>query len=97
MQRERAHCFNIYYGASIQALVQLGNEKGYSLVAGNRNGNNVFFVRNDLLNDTVTAQKVDKVYNVGHFRESRNLNGELTYLSVEEEKELLAKLKFVNV
>ena len=95
--REKAHYSNIYYGASIQALVQLGNEKGYSLVAGNRNGNNVFFVRNDLLNEKVSTQKVDKVYNVGHFRESRNLNGELTYLSVEEEKELLAKLKFVNV
>ena len=95
--REKAHYSNIYYGPSIQALVQLGNEKGYSLVAGNRNGNNVFFVRNDLLNEKVSTQKVDKVYTVGHFRESRNSNGELTYLSVEEEKELLAKLKFVNV
>jgi hypothetical protein len=38
-----------YWGASLNALVQLGAEKGYSLVGCNSNGNNAYFVRNDHL------------------------------------------------
>lgn len=38
-----------YYGATLQAMVKLGVEKGYTLVATDRNGVNAFFVRNDVL------------------------------------------------
>lgn len=37
-----------YYGASLSALVELGNAKGYTLVATDSYGVNAFFVRNDL-------------------------------------------------
>jgi len=37
-----------FCGASIQAFVKLAREKGYRLVAANRLGFNLFFVRNDL-------------------------------------------------
>lgn len=38
-----------YHGASLPALVELGREKGYSLVGCNSLGFNAFFLRNDLL------------------------------------------------
>jgi len=37
-----------FYGASIEALVALGREKGYRLVHCDLTGNNAFFVRDDL-------------------------------------------------
>lgn len=42
LYRGDAHYSMIYYGASIQSLVKLGREKGYSLVARNQSGNNLF-------------------------------------------------------
>lgn len=40
-----------YFGASVQAFTKLGKEKGYRLVACNRFGYNLFFIRNDLGKD----------------------------------------------
>jgi hypothetical protein len=37
-----------FYGASIEALVELGERKGYRLVHCEMTGNNAFFVRNDV-------------------------------------------------
>jgi hypothetical protein len=44
-----------YFGASLNALVKLGQSKGYSLVGCNFTGVNAFFVRNDLLGDHFLA------------------------------------------
>jgi hypothetical protein len=40
-----------YFGASLLALEQLGNEKGYCLVGCVFTGSNAFFVRKDLAGD----------------------------------------------
>ena len=37
-----------FYGASIEALVALGERKGYRLVHSELTGNNAFFVRRDV-------------------------------------------------
>ena len=47
--RSAAHPSRLYYGASIGALDHLARARGYSLVASNSAGNNVFFVRDDCL------------------------------------------------
>lgn len=95
--REKAHYSCIYYGASIQAFVQLAKKKGYSLVAGNSSGNNIFFVRDELLNNTVRERAVSECFRQGKFRESRNPNGELAFLTLEDEQRLLDKLPVVDV
>lgn len=95
--REKAHYSCIYYGASIQAFVQLAKKKGYSLVAGNSNGNNIFFVRDELLNNTVRKRAVSECFRQGKFRESRNPNGALAFLTLEDEQRLLDKLPVVDV
>jgi len=38
-----------YYGASLSAMVQLGYQKGYTLIDTDRHGVNAFFVRDDLM------------------------------------------------
>ncbi len=40
------------HGASLKALEQLANKKGYALVGTNINGCNAFFIRNELINDS---------------------------------------------
>jgi len=40
-----------YFGASLEALVRLGRQKGYSVVGCNISGSNAFFVRDDLCAD----------------------------------------------
>jgi hypothetical protein len=40
-----------FFGASLEALVRLGRDMGYSVVGCNYSGANAFFVRNDLADD----------------------------------------------
>jgi cold shock CspA family protein len=45
--RSQKHSSNLYYGASLGALVQLAKQKGYSFIGCNSKGNNAYFIRND--------------------------------------------------
>jgi hypothetical protein len=76
--RDSAHHSRIYYGASISALTSLAARKGYSLVAGNQAGNNIFFVRNDVLGDLKVRTPQD-VYRRSQFREYHDTQGQLTF------------------
>lgn len=95
--REKAHHSCVYYGASIQAFVHLAEKKGYSLVAGNSNGNNIFFVRNTLLNGIVRKKSADECFIHGKFRESRDKDGYMAFLPLEEELKILKALPLVDV
>ena len=95
--RSEKHYSNIYYGASIKAFVSIAKEKGYSLVAGNSNGNNIFFVRNDLLNNIIQAKSIDDVFVHAKFREARNSDGTLAFLDLDEEKNILKELELVYI
>jgi hypothetical protein len=50
-----------YFGASLEAMVRLGREKGYRLVGCSFSGGNAFFVRNDVAGthflDPATAEE----------------------------------------
>ena len=48
-ERKKANYSMIYYGASLQALADLGNKKGYKFICCNKAGNNAFFVKKDLI------------------------------------------------
>jgi hypothetical protein len=78
--RTKAHYSNLYWGASLAALCLAADRKGLAFVGSNSAGNNAFFVRRDLLGDLrpLTPQEgwVD-----ARFRESRDTDGNLTYLS----------------
>jgi hypothetical protein len=82
-QRTNTHYSNLYYGASIAALTDLAQKKGYSLVGSNRAGNNAFFVRNDVIG-TLESKTPEAAYIRAQFRESRDVNGELSFLGWSE-------------
>lgn len=87
---------NLYYGASLQALTTLAEEKGYSLVGCNSNGNNAFFVRKDKLEDLVPVDVKDAFVDA-KFREAKDTNGKLLFLEGRERHEEIKGLPVVNV
>jgi len=90
--RSQKHYSMIYFGASIRALCVLAEEKGYAFVGCGSAGVNAFFVRQDLMVKEITALTVEEGYVRNKFRESRNQDGQLIYLSQEDEYKLLTSL-----
>lgn len=95
--RQNAHHSCIYYGASLAALVSLGRKKGYAFVGANSAGNNAFFVRRDLLPSTMPELSAVDGFVAQQFREARDANGKLAFLTAAEEVQLLADLPLVDV
>ncbi len=83
--RAEKHWSWLYWGASLAALTRVANTKGYALVAGNRSGNNAFYVRRDVLGD-IPEREVAAVWRPSRFRESRDANGELSYVGDHTER-----------
>jgi hypothetical protein len=95
--RQAAHHSRIYYGVSLAALVKLGEEKGYACVGCNSAGNNVFFVRRDLMPADWKALTAKEAYVAAKFREVRDENGILTFASMPAQQAILEKLPVVEV
>lgn len=89
--RDRAHYSKVYYGASISALSSLAERKGYALVASNSVGNNVFFVRKDLLGDIRIVSPVE-AYRQCQFREFHNEDGHLAFHDFNTAQKLMSDL-----
>jgi hypothetical protein len=91
-----AHPSNLYYGASLAALEQLGRDKGYLLVGSNRAGNNAFFVRRDVAGG-LAVKSAAEAWREASFRESRDTAGRLTFLEPPEARRLIGALPLVEV
>ncbi|MDB6174848.1 MAG: dehydrogenase [Chthoniobacteraceae bacterium] len=96
-QRTKAHHSNIYYGASLAALVALGRRKGYAFVGTNSAGNNAFFVRADLRPESLPELSAAEGFTDSQFREARDARGRLTFASAKEEAAILATCPLVEV
>lgn len=94
--RTSAHTSNMYYGASISGLNYLAESRGYRLVAGNSAGNNIFFVREDLLG-SLRVQTPEEVYVRAGFREARSSEGEVELLTFEERQQAISALLVVQI
>jgi hypothetical protein len=94
--RTTAHPSNLYFGASLAALYQLGKAKGYALIGCNSAGNNAYFVRQDKLGK-LQAVSVQQGYVESKFRESRDRSGNLNYLRAQQRLQAIAGLSVVNV
>ena len=77
------------------SLCDLANEKGYSFIGCNSNGNNAYFVRKDKLKNLTVRTPVDG-YVLSKFSESRAQDGTLTFLKKNKRLELLKGLKVYN-
>ncbi len=94
--RTDAHYSNLYWGASLAAYVALGKKKGYRLVCVNQMGHNAFFVRADI--DTKLKEvTVENAYRRMMYRESRDEQGNMTYLSPEEGLKLISEKLVVDI
>ena len=93
--RSKYHYSNLYWGASLLSLCDLAAEKGYGFIGCNSNGNNAFFVRNDKLKElrTMTAEQG---FVMSKFRESRDKDGKLTYLSGRNRLDVIKGLTIYN-
>jgi hypothetical protein len=57
-----------YYGATLQALVHLAAEKGYTLVATDNCGVNAFFVQEQLANSVFRVRAPEQLYHPAAFK-----------------------------
>lgn len=94
--RTEAHYSNLYFGASLKALCLLAKQKGYVFVGSNTAGVNAFFVREDF-SSKVQILDYQTGYVKSRFRESRDENGELTYVSGNDRIKLIQNLEVVDV
>jgi hypothetical protein len=95
--RGEKHWSWLYWGASLGALTRLAGERSYALVGANRAGNNAFFVRRDVLAGIPEVSVAD-AYVPCRFRDSRDREGGLSYVSSHEERmRLIADLPLVDV
>jgi hypothetical protein len=95
--RTRKHYSNLYWGASLSAITFLANRKGYSLVGTNSSGCNAFFVRDDLLNEKVKVLTADQAFLPSTIRQSRDKQGNLSYLAGDDRLKVIKGLRVVNV
>ena len=79
-QRTDAHFSNLYWGASLSCLCDLGASKGYAFVGTNSAGNNAYFIKKESLK-ALHPLSSREGFTMSRYRESRNESGHLTYLS----------------
>lgn len=93
--RTTAHYSNLYYGASLSALCQLAEEKGYTFIGSNSNGNNAYFVRNDKKKN-LKALSAKEGYVASKFKEGRDNNGNLSFLRGQSRYHAIRGLEIYN-
>ena len=95
--RTRAHYSNLYWGASLAALNLVASRKGYALVGCNLAGNNAYFVKKDLLSEKIKELSVKEAYKESNYRESRNEDYSLSFVSGKKRLDLIKGLEVINI
>ena len=95
--RTNAHYSNLFFGASLPALHLAATEKGYALIGCALNGHNAYYVRRDLLNQHVQEKSLEDSFIESNFRESRDQQYNLSYLSGENRLNAIKGLTVFNV
>jgi hypothetical protein len=93
--RSESHYSNLYFGASLPALYKLGESKGYSFVGCNQAGNNAYFVKRNMMIDSL-AETLQSGYVQASFREGRDENGLLTFSDETNRKKEISGLSVIN-
>jgi hypothetical protein len=94
--RTSAHYSNLYFGASLPALYHLAVRKGYVFVGCTKAGNDAFFVRKDVAQG-VKTMTLEEGYVLSKARESRDPDGELTFVSGEDRLRLIGEMQVFDV
>jgi len=94
--RTKAHTSNLYWGCSLNALCYLAEKKGYTFIGTNNNGNNAYFIINHKVGN-LPQPGVRQGFTDSSFRESRNADGQLTYLSGANRFDIIKEMTVFDV
>ncbi|HIH11810.1 TPA: hypothetical protein HA241_06480 [Candidatus Woesearchaeota archaeon] len=94
--RTKAHYSNLYWGASLKALHNLSKEKGYVFIGCNSAGNNGYFIRKDKINEKVKEVSLEEGFIVSKYRESRDVNGQKTFITGDKRIEVVRGLEIYD-
>lgn len=94
--RMNAHYSGKYFGASLSALNNLAEKKGYYFIGCNSAGNNAYFLANRFLAKIPEVNIHDGFQEVG-YRESRDRQGKLTYLDKNQELTQMSGMPVVDI
>jgi hypothetical protein len=78
--RTDAHYSNLYWGSSLKSLHDLSITRGYTFIGCNSSGNNAYFILGDYMNSKLKSVSLSEGFVASKYRESRNEQGDLTYL-----------------
>ena len=99
--RTKYHYSNLCWGMSLKALIAVMNEKNFVFLGTNNLKNNAFFINEELKDSfkkIILNQDLNFDNYIDHkFRESRDRNGKLSYLSRDEQIKKIADCYVVNV
>ena len=91
-----AHCSGQYFGASLSALAQLAEDKGYYFIGCNSAGNNAYFLANRhkkiFSGISTSVGFVD-----AKFRDTRDSSGRLTYPQRDIARTSISGMPIINV
>lgn len=95
--RTSAHHSNLYFGASLRALIKLADEKGYLFVGHTETGNDAFFVKRSIAANHGVFHHAPVDFSSLRFSESRDESGHLTFLRGDEAFREIAHLPLIDV
>jgi hypothetical protein len=95
--RNAKHPSNLYYGASIRAFQHLLAPRGYVLAGTNKTCSNAFFVHESAMTDAIPRLDIADLRAGPLFRESREPDGSMTFLSGEDRWRKIAQMPLVDV
>ncbi len=95
-RREKAHFSHLYWGASLPAFCSLASQKGYIYAGSNSAGSNAFFVRKDSAGN-IKECDFHENFNESKFRDSRDENGNLSFVSGKSKLEMIKDMYLLDV
>jgi len=93
--RTKTHHSNLFWGASLEAFKFLANQKGYDFFSTNSAGNNAYFIKQELFKKINI--KLKKNFYQSKFRESRDRQGNKTYVHYRDRFNIIKDLNVQNV
>ncbi len=94
--RLKSHHSGQYFGASLKALKILAEKKDYYFIGSNSAGNNAYFLLNKY-KSIIPEVKIEDGYVSASFRDSRNENNKLSFLSREDSIREIRGLNVYNI
>lgn len=91
-----AHYSGLYFGASIKAINELAEKRGYTAVGTCSNGINAFYVRNDIA-PQVLGKLDEVVQHPSRHRDSRDTAGNLSFTAGTKRAELIQGQSVLHV